>query len=376
MGICLEQERQAIIGLSLVTEIGPRRFKNLMDRFGSGSAVLAAGATEIAAVEDILPRIAGKIAGPRLLDEAGREIEKARASGAEIITCADDGYPEAFRNIPDSPIVIYVRGKISEEDSLSVAIVGTRHPTSYGRAAAERFSREFADCGVTTVSGLARGIDTEVHCASVSAGARTIAVLGNGLNRHYPPENRKLEDKIVRQGALISEFAMDVSPDRGNFPRRNRLISAFSLATLVVEADEKSGALITAKYSAEQGKDVFALPGPVFSIYSRGPHMLIKQGAHLAETASDIFEEIKPLAEALRKSRLKADERPMELPAFEGVEEKIMEMLENDFNGVSADRLSAALKLSPAEIFPSLTILEIKGFIRCLPGKAYIRNIK
>jgi DNA processing protein len=169
---------------------------------------------------------------------------------------------------------------------------------------------------------------------------------------------------------------MDTGPDRGNFPRRNRLISAFSLAALVVEAGEKSGALITAKYCAEQGKDVFAVPGPVFSRYSKGPHMLIKQGAHIAESAQDIFEEIMPLAGVFKKNKQKYEERLPDIQHYEGVEEKIMEILENNFNGMSADRLSAVLDLSPAEISPSLTTLEIKGCIRCLPGKSYVRNIR
>jgi DNA processing protein len=374
MGISSDKERLSIIGLHLVPEIGPHRFKNLVARFGSAFSAINADVSDIALVEDIPHKTAHSINASMLLEDAEKEIGKTKKAGADIITCIDEGYPEAFKNIAGGPIVIYVRGSIVAGDSLSVAVIGTRRPTSYGRAAAERFSRELAISGVTTVSGLARGIDSEVHSASISAGGRTIAVLGNGLNWHYPPENRKLEDNIASHGALITEFAMDVSPDKCNFPRRNRLISAFALATLIIEADEKSGALITAKYCAEQGKDVFAVPGPVFSKYSKGPHMLIKQGAHLAETAYDILEEIRPMAEAFGTAKVEPEKRPLETTDFEGVESRIMALLENNFNGISADKLSAVLGLAPAEIFSSLTTLEIKGYIKCLPGKSYVRN--
>lgn len=374
MVISRDQERLSIIGLHLVPEIGPHRFKNLVDRFGSAFLAISAGSSDIASVEDIPRKTALAITAAKLLEDAGREIERAEKAGVEIITCIDENYPEPFKNITGGPVVIYVKGKITPADSLSVAIVGTRRPTSYGKAAAEKFARELAMSGVTTVSGLARGIDSEAHEASIAAGGRTIAVLGNGLNRHYPPENRKLEDKIAGCGALITEFAMDVAPDRCNFPRRNRLISAFALATLVVEADEKSGALITAKFCAEQGKDVFAVPGPIFSKYSKGPHMLLRQGAHLAESANDVLEEIRPLADVFGTAKPRTQEPADYTMDLEGVENKIMKLLENNFNGISADKLSSALDLSPAEIFPSLTTLEIKGYIRCLPGKSYVRN--
>jgi len=376
MDIDREKERLSIIAMNLAPEIGPHRFKNLIGRFGSAADALAAGAGELAAVEGISQKVAQKLSGGKLIEDAEKEIKNAGSSGIEIITCVEDEYPAAFKDISGGPLVIYVKGSILPGDSLSVAIVGTRRPTSYGRAAAGMFSRELAGLGATTVSGLARGIDTEVHTESISAGGRTIAFLGNGLNIHYPPENRKLEDNIVKHGALISEFPLDTQPDKGNFPRRNRLISAFSLATLVVEAAEKSGALITAKYCAEQGKDVFAVPGPVFSSYSKGPHMLLKQGARLAENSQDIIDEIGPLAEAFRKRKPKPAEQPPETEDFDGMEERIMKLLENDFNGISAERLSSALGLAPAEVFATLTTLEIKGYIRCLPGKSYIRNFR
>jgi len=239
---------------------------------------------------------------------------------------------------------------------------------------ARAISRELAILGITTVSGLARGIDTEVHNVTLSAGGKTIAVLGNGLGKHYPPENRKLEDRIAACGAIVSEFSMDTGPDKGNFPRRNRLISGLALATLVAEADEKSGALITAKYALEQGKDVFAVPGPVFSKYSKGTHLLIKQGAKLTESAQDIIEEIKPLEKILTKRAKTRFPVADDAEEMEDTEEKIMQIIEVNFGGVSADRISALLKLEPAEIFSSLTTLEVKGYIRCLPGKTYIKN--
>jgi DNA processing protein len=375
MGTPQENEKLAVIRLNLIDEIGPVRFKNLITHFGSAHNVFSANKSEIAAVEGISALVANKVAETKNTATAEKEIESANNAGVKIIAYNEDSYPCSLKDIYDAPAVIYVRGDVSACNDLGIAVVGTRHPTAYGLSVTRVFSRDLALLGVATVSGLARGIDTEAHNSTLAAGGRTIAVLGNGLGKHYPPENRKLEDKIADFGAVVSEFSMDTDPDKCNFPRRNRLISGLSLATLVIEADEKSGALITAKYALEQGKDVFAVPGPVFSKYSKGPHLLIKQGARLTESAQDIVDEIRPLAELFKKRatiRVPAADSADE--GIEGSEKKIMKLVESNFGGVSADMISAVLKLGPAEISSTLTTLEIKGYIRCLPGNMYIKN--
>ncbi|MHB9155315.1 MAG: DNA-processing protein DprA [Endomicrobiales bacterium] len=370
----LSPEQRALLTLHLVPEVGPKRCMSLLRHFGSAREALGAPVSELSCVEDISQNLAAKIACARERGEAEREMALAEKLGVRILTCQDPEYPETVRMLPDYPAVLYVRGTLTPADTLSVALVGTRRPTAYGRNVASRFARELAGLGVTTVSGLARGIDTEVHDASLSAGGRTLAVLGNGLNRHYPPENRKLEEKLMRSGALVSEFPLDFPPDRANFPRRNRIIAALALATVVVEADIKSGALITSSFALEQGKDVFAVPGPIFSPVSRGTHHLLKSGAGCAESADDIVEAIRPLAEWVRRKRALPPPPAEELPLAGSGEEKILSLLEEHCEGVTVDQLVGRLRLPLSELSTALLELEMKGLVRALPGKLYVKN--
>jgi DNA processing protein len=366
-------EHHAILRLHLLPEIGPMRFKRLVDRFGSASAVFAVETDELAQVEDIPLHLAHAIVrAPREID-VEEEIAQAERIGARIVTCIDEAYPEGLKNIVDSPPVVYLSGDITEADTLGIALVGTRHPTPYGRMAAERFGREFGEHGITTVSGLARGIDTVVHSSTLDAGGRTIAVLGTGLAVHYPPENRKLEERIRSSGCVVSEFPIQYPADRGNFPRRNRIISALSLATVVVEADIKSGALITARYCAEQGKDVFAVPGPIFSKYSRGPHFLLRSGARLAESAVDVLEEIRELADWFSRRKSATIARIDPSANMKPEEEEIVALLDAHIEGLSIDILSRDLHISPGDLASRLLCLEMKGLIRSLPGNMYIK---
>jgi len=205
----MDTEKKSIITLNLIPEMGPRRFNNLIERFGSAVEVLKASEDELAQSEDINGSLAKKIATAKDTVDVDKEIELADKLGINIFTCFDDGYPKNLKVLYDYPILIYIKGEIKNTDLLSVGIVGTRLPTNYGKSVALKFARDFALCDVTTVSGLARGIDTQVHKATIDAGGRTIAVLGNGLNRHYPPENRKLEESLVKHGALVSEFPLE-----------------------------------------------------------------------------------------------------------------------------------------------------------------------
>jgi DNA processing protein len=370
----MDAEKQSIIILNLIPEIGPKRFSNLVNRFGRAEEVLKATEYDLSCVEEIGEKLAKKISSAKNSIDADKEIELAGKLGVNIITCFDPQYPKSLKNLPDSPFVLYIKGEVKDDDLLSVAIVGTRLATNYGKSVAMKFSKDFADCGVTTVSGLARGIDTEVHKATIDAGGRTIAVLGNGLNRHYPPENKKLEEKIVKNGALVSEFPLETSPDKCNFPRRNRIISGLSLATLVVEADIKSGALITAKFCLEQGKDVFAVPGPIFSKYSNGTNYLIKSGAVPALSVQEIIEAIAPLAQWLKNKETSKIEAKVPGLELDGIDRQVMAVLDNNSDGVSIDSLLSKIKVSIGELSKALINLELKGFLRSLPGKVFIKN--
>lgn len=225
--------------------------------------------------------------------DADKEIEECKNSGIKIITCLDEEYPQSFREISNPPLLIYCMGNLI--DRLSVSIVGTRHPTDYGIRHAVKISSDLAKAGICVVSGLARGIDTVVHKAVVKAGGVTYAIIGSGLKKIYPSENKDLAKKIIEKGgAVITEYPLYMSPLKFNFPRRNRLIAALSFATLVIEGDYNSGALITARYAIEQGRDVMALPGPVDVRQSNGPNRLIKDGAYPVRNAADVVELIPP----------------------------------------------------------------------------------
>jgi DNA processing protein len=322
--------------------------------------------------EGITPEIARRVRRLQRAD-AAREIERAEKAGVRILTCADDAYPAALRTIAGPPPVLYVRGALTADDESAVALVGTRHPTAYGRSVASSFARDFAAAGVTTVSGLARGIDTEVHRATLAAGGRTIAVLGNGLNCHYPRENRALEDQVAERGALVSEFPMDFPPDKTNFPRRNRIIAGLALATLVVEADVRSGALITAGFALEQGKDVFAVPGSVFSKYSQGPHSLLRQGAAVAASAAEVIEAIRPLAAWSARAHRPPAAAPA-MPLLDEPQQRILSLLTGEPEGISIDAIGARAALPAGEVARCLLDLELKGLVRSLPGRVYIRS--
>jgi DNA processing protein len=367
-------ERDYIIGLNLLPEMGPVRFQNLMSAFGSAQNVFKATAADLKNIEGISENTANHIiSGLKNVDPA-KEVADAQKAQVKILTCIEDEYPQSLKTLHDFPPVLYIKGQIKQRDYYGVAIVGTRQPTNYGISCAAKFAREFAQSGITTFSGLARGIDKTAHETSLEAGGRTVALLGNGLNHHYPPENRRLEEKIVLNGALVSEFPLNTRPDKANFPRRNRLIAGFTLATLVVEADVKSGALITAEFAVQQGKDVFAVPGSIFSKYSSGTNNLLRQGAAMAQSAQDIIDEIRPLARWLKKENLQR--KPAE--NFGGIisqeQEKILSLIQKDPQGVSVDYLAANLDMAASPLAAGLLELELKGFIRNMPGNVYIKK--
>ncbi|MBL0059700.1 MAG: DNA-protecting protein DprA [Elusimicrobia bacterium] len=265
-------EPDARLLFNLHEPLGPVRFGRLLSHFGSAVSALSSGPGPWAEVEGFGDRAVDFFrALEKALPALENEKKEAARLGARILCGLDDEYPEGFRRLRDAPPVLYVWGKLKPVDGLGIALVGSRRPSPYGVAAAERLARELAKAGVTVVSGLARGIDGAAHAAALAAGGRTVGVLGSGFSRFYPVEHRKLAEKMAEKAAVVTEFPLAAEPDSGHFPRRNRLIAALSLGVVVVEALERSGALITAGLAAEQGRDVFAVPGSIFSPVSRGP---------------------------------------------------------------------------------------------------------
>ncbi|MFN2151823.1 MAG: DNA-processing protein DprA, partial [Anaerolineales bacterium] len=271
--------RRFWVGLNMVKGIGAVRLRSLLDAFGDAQSAWQAHPEELRAaglpagiVENLI-----KLRASVVLETIWDQIQ---AQGIQVIIWNDEQYPVRLREIDQAPPVLYVRGVLDLQDEWAVAIVGTRRITAYGRQVAERIAVKLANSGITVVSGLALGVDTVAHQATLDAGGRTLAVLGCGVDRLYPPRNRQLAERILESGALLSDYAPGTPPEASNFPPRNRIISGLSLATVVVEASEKSGALITADFAVEQGREVFAVPGSVFSPQSRGPNRLIQNGAH------------------------------------------------------------------------------------------------
>lgn len=295
---------------------------------------------------------------------AVEEIAKVSDLGADILTLRDERYPKNLLEIYDPPPVLYVRGELAAADTLKIAIVGSRRGSSYGRSVTKRISRELAAAGVTIVSGMARGIDTYAHLGALEAGAKTIAVLGCGVDTVYPPESKKLFSDIIKCGAIISEFPLGTSPDGKNFPRRNRIISGLSLGVVVVEATADSGSLITASHALEQGREVFAVPGNVGMATSRGTNRLIKQGARLIEGAEDILTEVLP--------QYSGTVRKETLPDLTDAEDGILRYLSH--TPLHIDEISRLCQIEVQRVSTILLELELKGVISQMSGKLFVRN--
>jgi DNA processing protein len=288
--------RSAELLLALTPGIGPRLRKSLVAHFGSAEAVVNAAASDLRAVPGIGQKLSRCIVASRREIDVDAELRDCHENKVSVLVEFEADYPATLRNIPDPPGVLFVRGQIRPTDGIAVAIVGTRHGTTYGVAQAEKLAAGLATCGYTVVSGLARGIDAAAHRGALKAGGRTLAVLGSGVLNIYPPEHESLATEIIAQGALISENPPRSPPLSGAFPQRNRIITGLSLGVIVVEASERSGALISARHAMEQGREVFAVPGRVDSRTSRGCHRLLRDGAKLVETIDDVLEELGPLA--------------------------------------------------------------------------------
>lgn len=352
------------VALSLVPGVGPAKFRRLVESLGSPEAVWKAPAAQLAAV-GLDRRAIDSLVSSRSRVDLQRESDKLQRLGVSVLTQQDDAFPRLLHHIADPPPVLYVRGEMRPEDDTSVAIVGTRRPTVYGRQAAETFARGLSEHGVTVISGLARGIDTVAHQAALEGGGRTVAVLGSGLDIIYPAENRNLAAEISRRGAVISEFPLGTKPDGINFPRRNRIISGLSAACVVIEAGDSSGALITAEFALEQGRDVFAVPGNIFSPASRGPNRLITDGARPACRIEDILEEL--------DIEMAVEQREVRGAVPEGESEKaVLRCLGHE--PLHIDDIRRAVCLPMSVVSSTLTLLELKGLARQASGMNYVRG--
>jgi DNA processing protein len=304
-------ELEALLALNRTGLVGPILIARLRRVFGSLKAATAASAGDLAGVPGVGEAVARAIRRSVDTGAGAIEIEAAARAGCRILAAGEEGYPAQLLSTVDHPPVLYLRGEIRPEDRLSIAFVGSRSPSEYGRRMSGRLAGALAELGVTVVSGLARGIDAEAHRAALDHG-RTLAVLGCGLGRIYPPEHRVLADRVAARGALLSEFAMGEPPRTSNFPRRNRIISGLALGTVCVEASPTSGALVTCAWALEQGREVFAVPGAADHPLSRGPHELIRQGAKVVEDPLDILEEIAEFGPVVEKLRLREPRDPLQ----------------------------------------------------------------
>jgi len=370
-------DRERLILLNLIPDIGSLRVKRLLDAFGSLRELFAASEQQLQQVDGIGPVLARRVVSScrnsRLLDEELRLVQHA---GCSIVAMLDVEFPEPLKAIPDPPVVLYVKGRWTETDRTAVAIVGSRRASIYGQQVAKRLAYDLALRGVTVVSGLARGIDAAAHQGALKAGGRTLAVLGNGLASIYPPEHAKLADAITAQGAILSEFPMRMAPLAQNFPRRNRLISGLALGVVIVEAAKRSGALITADLALEQGREVFAVPGKVDALTSQGTHQLLKQGARLVTSVEDILEELRLTELSVHPERLQPTASAGQVGAAQGVtddEQALLAHLEQD-EPRDVEALAVKTGLPASTCAAGLLRLELKRLVKQLPGKRFVKQ--
>jgi len=377
MGSIVAIDVRELLTLSTIKGIGPNRLRTLVSRFGDPRAVAKATAKELATTEGIERKLASHIAhfyrdsGPaRVKKYIDEQLSRLNKVDGRIITFWDKEYPDNLKKIYDPPPFLFVRGEFSDEDKFSIAIVGTRTPTAYGTHMAERFASGLARLGIPVISGLARGIDTTAHTATLKAGGTTIAVIGSGIDVIYPPENKQLVSRIIEHGAVVSEFEMGAKPDAGNFPRRNRIISGIALATVVVETGIDGGAMITATTALDQNRDVFAIPSAVSDKRRSGTNFLIKDGkAVLTESIDDILQELGPrLKRVLRDTELTRAQAPPDLTLFE---RRLYDAMGDE--PVHIDALADRSGLATSEALVHLLSLEFKGVVKQMPGKNFVR---
>jgi DNA processing protein len=363
---------KAWLSLRLIQGIGSVRFTRLVDALGSPEAVLAAPYEQLSAIKGIPQPLAQSIAGGELTADPEEELKKLERMGARIVTVSHDEYPPLLKSVFAPPPLLFVMGDLLPCHRGAVAMVGSRAHSTYGRRVAEEVARDLALAGKSVVSGLARGIDTATHRAALKAGGHTVGVLGCGLDVAYPPENRELIVEMAAQGAVISEFPLGTPPAASNFPVRNRVISGLAQAVVVVEAGRKSGSLITARHALDQGREVFAVPGPVGSPQSEGCHDLIRQGARLLSSAADLLEPgalmPTPAAVGMTEGGGAISPSPADLPLDW---RQVLEI--TGAAPVHIDLIVRESGLKAQEVSAILVSLEMEGLVEQRPGKHYVR---
>lgn len=369
----VEPSEQQLLGrlrLAAVPGLGRGMRRRLLARFGSPEAIFTADQRALAAVEKVTAKAAAAIAADAGPEAAEGILADCRRHQIDILLEDSPGYPRLLSQIDDPPDLLFVRGQLQPTDGLAVAVVGARHATALGKRVAEQLAGGLARAGCTVVSGLARGIDAAAHRGAVAAGGRTLAVLGSGLLEIYPPEHRELALDVLDHGALISESPPFTKPQAGAFPKRNRIVSGLSLGTVVVQAAERSGALITARLAGEQGREVFAVPGPIDCRVSGGCHRLIRDGATLVTNVDEILDELGPLFEKVTDAAGREVRHPAELQ-LDDLERQVLDAIDNVANGDPAadiDAIGAAASLEPSRLLATLAALEIRRLIRRIPG--------
>lgn len=365
----------AALCLSLVPGIGPINYRQLVEAFGSPGEVLAAPPEQLRKIPGVGVKLTRAIVTAAECVDISAELARCREHSIKLISRDHAEYPRRLAEITDAPSMLYCRGTIETNDELAIAIVGTRHATSYGIRQAERLSRSLALAGFTIVSGMARGIDSAAHRGALSAGGRTIAVLGSGLLNLYPPEHGELSLEISGQGAVVSEYPTMQSPKSGAFPQRNRIVTGLSLGVLVIEAAERSGALISARLAGEQGREVFAMPGPIDNRMSAGCHQLIRDGATLVTSVDDILEGLGPLATPMVSTSddgtRQSLHRPAELKLNE-IEQAILQAVMAEPTEI--DSVVIVTGLPVHQVLATISVLEMRHLVRRIGGNRICRT--
>jgi DNA processing protein len=367
------------MGLNCVPGLGSITCQRLVEAFGSPRRIFKASEGELMEVDGVGPELARRICSFPVEEVIEKEAAACERAGVTVCTLGDDDYPEPLTTLYDPPPVLYVRGTLLASDCMAIAVVGSRQPTAYGRSMAEKLVGELAALGFTVVSGLARGIDGQAHTTALASGGRTLAVLGHGIDRVFPSKHKRLAEEVVEAGAVLTEFPFGTHPARHNFPRRNRIISGLSLGTLVVEAAGGSGSLITARCAMEQGREVFAVPGPVTAGTSRGAHRLIKEGATLVEGVDDVIEalplHIRAVIESGARSVVdraaqppEADPRPSG-PRVSAGERELLVLIKDEPRHI--DNIIEESGLAPSAVSGLLVQMELKGLVARRPDGLY-----
>lgn len=350
------------VGFNLARGIGAVRLQALIQYFGDAESAWQGSPEELRAA-GLGTKVVERFLEIRKSIDLEKLWDKITAQGIQILTWDDENYPPRLKEIEQPPPVLYVRGEILAEDHFAVAIVGTRRVTPYGRQVTEELAAFLAANGITVVSGLARGVDAVAHSAALKAGGRTVAVLGSGVDRIYPPENRALADQMILRGAVISDYPVGTVPESGNFPPRNRIISGLSMAVVVIEAGETSGALITAEFAAEQGREIFAVPGSILAPQSKGTNKLIQQGALPLLTPQDIMQ-------ALNLTRVGEQKAARKILPADAVEAQVLGLLNSE--PVHVDEIRNQTGLPIEKVSAALVMMELKGMVRQVGGMHYV----